>query len=293
MVEDITTAVSTKQDKLTVGANITIDASNTISATDTKYTGSRSIDISESNVISTKTYTIKLPALEDLINNEQTIPIDAEHVSPFIGGSPIFLSDVAAGGARVIFRTEPPHAVDVEAILSGGTKYVGFVDDVQITVELVYFPAIALSAKASYTTYQAGNNIAISDDNTINVTGIPIVKTLGSYKNESVAVANNTWTTLHSVSVEKGTYLLIGYASYPTNTTGYRQLIIASSNTGTSGAGYGMNCSVAPASGIATTVTISAIHTMTAAGTLYLRGRQNSGSSLTVPYAVLYAVKIG
>ena len=48
---DMSSALSAKQDKLTAGDNITIE-SNVISATDTKYTAGTNITISEQNVIS-------------------------------------------------------------------------------------------------------------------------------------------------------------------------------------------------------------------------------------------------
>ncbi len=47
-----TAQLATKQDKLTAGSNIAIDANNVISAIDTKYTAGTNVQISSSNVIS-------------------------------------------------------------------------------------------------------------------------------------------------------------------------------------------------------------------------------------------------
>lgn len=51
-VEDNTSAIATKQDKLTAGSNVAISDQNVISATDTKYTAGDNIAISDQNVIS-------------------------------------------------------------------------------------------------------------------------------------------------------------------------------------------------------------------------------------------------
>lgn len=51
-VEGNTSAIATKQDKLTAGSNIAISDQNVISATDTKYTAGDNIAISDENVIS-------------------------------------------------------------------------------------------------------------------------------------------------------------------------------------------------------------------------------------------------
>ena len=50
----VDTGLGSKQDTLTAGSNITIDANNEISATDTTYTATGNIDISQQNVISRK-----------------------------------------------------------------------------------------------------------------------------------------------------------------------------------------------------------------------------------------------
>lgn len=51
-VEDNTSDIATKQDKLTAGSNVAISDQNVISATDTKYTAGTNVEISDQNVIS-------------------------------------------------------------------------------------------------------------------------------------------------------------------------------------------------------------------------------------------------
>lgn len=106
---------------------------------------------------------------------------------------------------------------------------------------------------------------------------------------EAVQVPNGTWTVLQSMPVEAGTYLFDYGVTWGANATGYRQ--------------FGANKSGTTAPSGRTLVTIAGTATQgpgaraaglaefSAAGTLYLWGRQNSGATLTA-YPYMECVKL-
>ena len=98
---------------------------------------------------------------------------------------------------------------------------------------------------------------------------------------QNVNVPSGTYTLLHQVTLDPGTWTINGSAAYPSNGTGFRVLAV-SFDAGTSSASRDGGCSVPAVNGIATVVRSQKIVRITAQSTLYLIGYQNSGSTLSV-----------
>ena len=104
--------------------------------------------------------------------------------------------------------------------------------------------------------------------------------------------ANSSFLNAATIAHEAGTYVIVGYASFASNASGTRSMLIASSPTGSSAIVTSARARVAPVTGFETTFGCSGILKATAAGTWYLRVWQNSGSALNVTGAQLTAIKI-
>lgn len=111
--------------------------------------------------------------------------------------------------------------------------------------------------------------------------------TVTSGSNGSLSVASGTWTTLRSLTLTAGTYLIEAGAGFPSNTTGYRTLCI-STGADSSNAPYPANLRVAPASGTSTILSVHYVFQPTATTTYNINAYQNSGSALTVSFNTRY-----
>lgn len=113
---------------------------------------------------------------------------------------------------------------------------------------------------------------------------------VGTNSTGSVSVPNNTPTSVSTVTITKGVWLIIGSADWASNGTGYRQVSFGGDGTNPGR----FNTSTANGiSGKEAYQQISFVKTCTQSSeTLTMHALQNSGSSLSVyPYAI--AVKIG
>ena len=104
----------------------------------------------------------------------------------------------------------------------------------------------------------------------------------------AVNVQSGTWTNLCSFTGEaNATYMILYGAAFTTNANGYRQLHIA----GTSSSAGRYSPSYAAVSGEQTRIQASIVYKFTAAGTIYLWARQNSGSQLAT-YGWMEVIKL-
>ena len=111
---------------------------------------------------------------------------------------------------------------------------------------------------------------------------IPTIPFNDDALNGDVTLASGTTTTtIDSFTLPAGTYLVILNTEFGSNTTGRRYLCISDSNTG-GAINHSMRVYSAPINSGATTAKIMGILSPTAQTTYYIRGYQNSGSSLTV-----------
>lgn len=108
----------------------------------------------------------------------------------------------------------------------------------------------------------------------------------------ATSCGNSAFLNAATIAHEAGTYVVFGYVSFATNTSGARSMFITSSSTGSSAIVTSARARVAPVTGFETTFGCSGIIKATAAGTWYLRVWQNSGAALNVTGAQLTAIKI-
>lgn len=110
----------------------------------------------------------------------------------------------------------------------------------------------------------------------------------GSNTTTSVSVANNTAVTLSTMSLSKGTWLIVGCVNWNTNNSGYRQ--IAFSNGESPGRALATTIGAISGKDMYQQVTHSAV--VSSSETITLYARQNSGSAITA-YPSLWAIKVG
>ena len=106
------------------------------------------------------------------------------------------------------------------------------------------------------------------------------------------SIANNTVTNLGSVTLNIGTYILFGTATFAENATGYRRLIFADTSTGTSYDRYSVFSVGASSSGITQIQLCWAVKITANSTKIYLNARQNSGGALNVTYPGIKYIKI-
>lgn len=108
-----------------------------------------------------------------------------------------------------------------------------------------------------------------------------------------VSVANNAWTTVNQLTLDKGRWLLRYVAEFPSNATGWRGCGISTATDSIGAANLRQSGITVPATnGAGTRLNGSRIVNPTGTTTYYLVVRQNSGSALTTT-SYIQAVKIG
>ena len=122
----------------------------------------------------------------------------------------------------------------------------------------------------------------------LGVIGDTVVATVASAN--PVTVANNTWTQCVSITIPKGTYLIIGMLGFTANTTGVRGITISavSGDDGIAAARLLVNTC---ASGQTRFQTVYYTE-ISKSGTFYLNAYQTSGGNLNVLYAMLRSVRL-
>ena len=97
----------------------------------------------------------------------------------------------------------------------------------------------------------------------------------------ATSVATSSWTTLASVTHGIGTFLIIGFATFPSNATGRRSIRITTSASSSTAFHNMAVCNQTAVNGESTQASICHVHSATSTGTWYLRAWQNSGSALS------------
>lgn len=104
---------------------------------------------------------------------------------------------------------------------------------------------------------------------------------LAAYHPSAVNVANATNTTLGSRTYAKGIYLITASATFPSNTTGRRELWLSTANGSDNDYGIISRVNRIPGPGITQLLQVSDIEEFTSNTTIYFNCYQNSGSTLS------------
>jgi hypothetical protein len=123
----------------------------------------------------------------------------------------------------------------------------------------------------------------INADGTLILNGNDITPQKSTTKNtpSSVSVPDNTTTNLLSFTLEKGTWFVQVIGSFASNATGFRQIVIATSETGGNADRY-KNFRGPAVDGTSTVITFSTIIEVASTTTYYVNVTQTSGSTLNV-----------
>lgn len=108
-----------------------------------------------------------------------------------------------------------------------------------------------------------------------------------STSSTAISVASATWTTVKSITLYPGRYLIVAGANFASNSTGYRRICISTGGNN-SGAGYYCYDVRRAVDGFVTNSAVSRVVYVTSeSGTTYnLNVYQNSGASLTVNWGI-------
>lgn len=96
------------------------------------------------------------------------------------------------------------------------------------------------------------------------------------------SIPNNAWTELASITLDAGTYIIVGYCNYTSNATGHRRIVCSTTSGANTQFVRGALSSGNALNGMASDENFTVIATLSATTTLYLNGYQNSGGSLSV-----------
>lgn len=99
------------------------------------------------------------------------------------------------------------------------------------------------------------------------------------------SVPNETWTTLASLVIPRGTWLIVLHASFASNSSGTRRLLLsASQNSGTSPSDVYIDYRPALPSGVRTHCHVVAVRKVTSDTPMYMNAYQGSGGTLSATW---------
>lgn len=104
----------------------------------------------------------------------------------------------------------------------------------------------------------------------------------------SVASDTDNFTQLQTISLDAGVWLIMAGASFTSNSSGFRQLGLTSTNSITVDRTSPL---YAASSGAGVSIALDRAFYLSSAGTVYLWARQNSGSTLTC-YPYIQAIRL-
>lgn len=113
----------------------------------------------------------------------------------------------------------------------------------------------------------------------------------GSVNGSGVSVpsdSGNTFTQIQTMAVSAGVWLIIAGTSFTTNTSGYRQIGVTTTNSITNDR---LSPVFAAVNGTGNSVQMMRVFELSSAGTIYLWARQTSGSSLNC-YPYIQAIRL-
>lgn len=108
----------------------------------------------------------------------------------------------------------------------------------------------------------------------------------------SATIPTGTNKSLGSVTLSSGTYILLGVARFPTNTTGHRNLHFSAGADGSQINRFGSTSSAGSAGG---NIILQVVYTLTVTGTttIYLTAYQTSGANMQIDNSGVRVIKIG
>jgi len=134
------------------------------------------------------------------------------------------------------------------------------------------------------------NAFAVTWEGDIVLGRSPISTVAGS----SVSLANNTATTVASITLDKGNYILTGVARFGANATGRRTMLFAKAqNSGTPWDIFALEQINPSQSGVTYNTLTWPVEITADNTTVYLNVSQNSGGALTADQTGIKAVRIG
>ena len=107
----------------------------------------------------------------------------------------------------------------------------------------------------------------------------------------TVSLPNNAWTKVAELTLDPGTYAVIGYTQFTSSNTGIRRIVISETSGGTTQITRGAISSGNAATGTNSDETCMAFLKINTQMTLYLNAYQNSGNALTC-YPRLSALRV-
>jgi hypothetical protein len=114
------------------------------------------------------------------------------------------------------------------------------------------------------------------------------ITSVGSTIGSAVSVSTSTSTVLNSMTLDAGIYLIFGNVMYVPNSSGFRGIRISTASSYAPDYGQTVNA----VNGTYTSLFCQRLLTFATSSTIYLTTFQNSGSTLNVTIATLYAIKI-
>lgn len=167
---------------------------------------------------------------------------------------------------------------------------------VQTSGSWVYTLYTTYTDSGQYTVFEAANNTTgdlyrcKADGTWVRLAAEPTRVTANL--SADVSTANATWTTLTSITLDPGVWLVNAVANFPSNATGIRRLILSGAS-GTSGSTrYWDDISPAVSGGV-TFCRFTGMTKITSQTTYYLRAYQTSGADMTVSqYSGVDAIRL-
>ena len=214
------------------------------------------------------------------------------------GGNNVITSEGGTIGGTLTFTPANSTYLIRRADTSGVLTIVGGDSGQAAAGAKLYLRGSSYSSSPGAFTLQAGDSNGYKQltglpDGKLTWNGDDVLVTPGYYSDEfaTKSVPNNTITNLGSFTLTKGLYLVYLTAAFANNTTGYRQLHLATSATGSSLNRY---CSFifAPCASTGTGKVSLLLQVTAASATYYINAYQNSGASLNVSVAGYQYMKI-
>ena len=97
----------------------------------------------------------------------------------------------------------------------------------------------------------------------------------------TVSIPDSAWTEATSITIDEGTYVVVGYCQFETSATGIRRIVISGTSGSTTQIRRGAVSSGNATSSLQSDETCVVFLTINSSTTLYLNAYQNSGASLT------------
>ena len=148
----------------------------------------------------------------------------------------------------------------------------------------------AIDTTYSAATTSAAGLMSASDKTKLN--GIATGATATDYTATSTSgsgtgsATSGTWTTLGNITVPAGRTIITGSVIFSTNSTGFRQAVVTTSSSGTSGDARGLDPCIPANSSTSTSVAFAGAVYNSSDTKYYVRTRNNAGAALTESWGI-------